>query len=325
MDAGPGSVVNDAATMASHEFRVMGTDAQLLIRADEDVARPLLTRAEAELHELSARLSRFQPTSDLEQLNDRGHGTVRGPFADILRAAARATVETGGRFDIGVGAKVREAGYDRSFEQLNKPSEADRARGAQHDLARPAELPDVPAGPSFTIDDAGVVRLRPGVRLDLGGIAKGWAADRLCARLAAASEASCLVNLGGDLAVHVVDGDEPWPVGVSDGERVHSMAVGFGGLATSGQDRRVWHAAGGTGLLHHVFDPRTGSAAETDVLRVTVVAPSAMQAEVWATSLMLAGFARAGEEAAQRDLACVIVPVAGDARFTGALAAFGDA
>lgn len=68
-----------------------------------------------------------------------------------------------------------------------------------------------------------------------------------------------------------------------------------GGLATSGRDRRRWRRDGRE--LHHLIDPRTGAPAETDLLRVTAIAPDAIEAEVAAKSLFLAGSDRAAREA----------------------------
>ncbi|MBC7460817.1 MAG: FAD:protein FMN transferase [Thermoleophilia bacterium] len=297
----------------------MGTSAMFLLRDDPGHADALFQQAETALLTIQARLSRFEPTSLLEQLNDRGHGVASGPLAQILRAAAAATAATSGRFDIGVGADLIAAGYDRSFDLLDKPDAEVRARGAALDTTAKSVEPYAPREPSFTIDDAGRVQLREGVRLDLGGIAKGWAADTIRARLARESGVSCLVNLGGDISVHVEPDDEPWPIGVSVGRTEHSIGIGFGGLATSGQDNRVWHAPDGDGLVHHIIDPRTRRSATTDVLRVTMIGESTMAAEVWAKALMLEGFVGAVAEADARGFTTIITPLNGDVGYTGAV------
>jgi len=157
------------------------------------------------------------------------------------------------------------------------------------------------------------------VRLDLGGIAKGWASDRICAGLA--QKGSCIVNLGGDIALHVASGDEPWPVGVDmGGGETISIAVQQGGLATSGQDKRTWHAAGNSAPAHHLIDPQTSAPAVTDIKRVTVFHDSCMQAEIWAKALLLVGRAAAQAEANSRGLTTIIVDVADRSYRTGSLA-----
>ncbi len=129
------------------------------------------------------------------------------------------------------------------------------------------------------------IELEPGVRLDLGGIGKGYAADRAAELLALAGP--CLVNAGGDVAIR----GGSWPVGV-DG--AVTLELSDGALATSGRDRRRWRRAGRE--LHHLIDPATGLPAETDLLRVTAVGSDAVEAEVLAKWLFLAGEAEAARE-----------------------------
>lgn len=313
--------------MSKHAFRVMGCDAELIVRADETLAEPLFEVIEEQLRALEARLTRFQPTSELSILNDRRSMKVSPEMLELLRQARGAWRVTGGRFDIGVGADVIAQGYDRTFSELNAPAESDREQivraqhaGMQTFVTPPKPSPIGASGPipAFRIDRDGTVTVRPGIRLDLGGIAKGWCADRMCQSLAAVG-ASCLVNLGGDIAVFVAEGDEPWPVGVRLGEGGMSLGVAYGGIATSGQDRRTWKVDGSDELAHHVIDPRTGRSARTDVLRITVVEASAMRAEVWTKALMLRGCDGAAQEAEERGLATIIVGVDGSVRATGAL------
>jgi thiamine biosynthesis lipoprotein len=160
----------------------------------------------------------------------------------------------------------------------------------------------------------GRVTLEPGYRLDLGGIAKGWAADRVAARLG--SEGAALVNAGGDIAAV---GAREWPIAVEAAGGSVTLALREGGLATTGRDRRRWTRNGRS--QHHIVDPTTGCPASTDLLAVTVAAESAAEAEVLATSLFLAGSCeRALGEADARGVAAVLVKEGGEAFLTGALA-----
>jgi thiamine biosynthesis lipoprotein len=82
----------------------------------------------------------------------------------------------------------------------------------------------------------------------------------------------------------------PWPLGVTDpvtGGELDRMALSGGGIATSGRDYRRWLQHGTP--RHHIIDPRTSRSAETDVLSVTVVAPSAKVAEVAAKAALILG------------------------------------
>jgi thiamine biosynthesis lipoprotein len=144
------------------------------------------------------------------------------------------------------------------------------------------------------------IELDTGVRLDLGGIGKGYAVDRAAELLAQAGP--CLVNAGGDVAVH----GGSWPVGV-DG--AVTLELSGGALATSGRDRRRWRRAGRE--LHHLIDPSTGAPAETDLLRATAV-----EAEVLAKWLFLLG----ERDALASRVPCVLVGEDGSVRLGGDLA-----
>lgn len=264
--------------MLRERFRAMGTSMEMLLdAADGREARAALGAARAEVDRLERLLSRFRPDSELSRLNRARRMRIGPDLARVLRAALELRRRTGGRFDPTVGRAVTASGYDRSFERL-APDPA------------PAGDPR-PAGGVVVLDDRwGWVALGPGVDLDLGAIAKGDAADRACAVLAAAGP--CLVNAGGDLVVSGPRADgEPWPVGLEVPEGDLAVQLGSGALATSGTDRRRWQRAGRT--LHHAVEPRLGRTATTDLVRATAVAPTGAEADAIATALLVAGARRA--------------------------------
>lgn len=250
--------------MVCRSFRAMGTEVELLLDApDGERAERALDRAEAELERLEQMLSRFRPDSELSRLNRDGRSSFASPdLVRVIELALAARDATGGRFDPTVHDALVAAGYDRTFESV--PVEA-------------------PAGPQHTVTCGGsvlveglTIELEPGTHLDLGGIAKGYAADRVAESLAVAGP--CLVNVGGDLAVR----GRSWPIGVS--EEV-TLELSQGGMATSGSDRRRWTRGGAE--LHHLIDPSTGRPAQSDLVRVTVIADSATEAEVLAKAAFL--------------------------------------
>ena len=274
----------------------MGTEVELLLEGD-DVR--LLEEVEAEFQRLEAVLSRFRPDSELSRLNEEREGRVGAELLEVIELAIRARTASGGRFDPTVHDAVVGAGYDRSFELL------DGGPGTPGTSAR--------VGGTVAIDrTAGHVALEPGFRLDLGGIAKGWAADRALGVLASAGPA--LVNAGGDVAV----AGRVWPIGVEAADGAITLGLEDGGVATSGRDRRTWVRDGKA--RHHLIDPVTGLPADGDVQTVTVVAGTAAEAEVLAKTLFLAGDSKCAlDEAELAGIPTVLVTTAGDVLLAGGL------
>jgi thiamine biosynthesis lipoprotein len=115
-------------------------------------------------------------------------------------------------------------------------------------------------------------------------VAKGWAADLAVRRLSA--HGAALIDAGGDIAVH-----GEWPIGVADpfepDRDLAVLRIRDRGVATSGRDLRRWMRGGA--WQHHLIDPRTGLPATTDVLRVTITAPTAQEAEAAAKAVLILG------------------------------------
>jgi thiamine biosynthesis lipoprotein len=256
---------------------------------------------QAEFDRLERMLSRFRPDSELSRLNRERELEASAELVELIELALEARAATGGRFDPTLHDALVAAGYDRTFAEL--PPDASGGGAAP------------PVGGGRVALDGRRIELGPGASLDLGGIAKGYAADRCAALLAPLGPA--LVNAGGDLAVSAPRSDGPWPVGVDVPQGQLTLALSGGGLATSGRDRRRWRR--GCEERHHLIDPATRRPAEGCPLAITVSAASATAAEVIAKALFLAGPA-AVREAEQAGVPAVVVGDDGDVRLVGGLA-----
>jgi thiamine biosynthesis lipoprotein len=267
-------------------FRCMTTDIELFLDtpaevADED-ARQVLAEVERFFQSVDARFSRFRADSELSALNAASGRTVAvsPDLAALVRLALDASVTTGGIFDPTMIDALEAAGYDRSIELVSAGVGQRRQPGVP--------LPERWTG--VQVDTATRrVTLPAGVRLDLGGIGKGWAADKAAAMLR--PYGAGMVNAGGDLCAW---GDQPgaetgqgWLVAVDNpsqpGGDVAWLPVVDSAVATSSITRRRW--AGG----HHLIDPRTGNPAETDVVSVTALASTVVRAEVAAKVVLILG------------------------------------
>lgn len=129
-----------------------------------------------------------------------------------------------------------------------------------------------------------------GARLDLGGVAKGWAAEQTARYLGELGAA--LVDAGGDMVMTAPPAEGAWHIGIEnpfapDDDDVPTLQIARGAVATSGRDFRKWTRDGKP--AHHLIDPRSGLPAVTDVLTATVIAPTIFQAEVAAKVALLLG------------------------------------
>lgn len=256
-------------------FPAMGTTASVRV---VDGHPRLLDLAQERIAALEQRWSRFLPTSDVSRVNAAA-GTwvpVHGETLDLLARALVAEEATGGRFSVAVERAMAANGYARSFEL-----------GPSTGTARPCS-----AGRVELDVDAAAVRVELGSGIDVGGIAKGHAADLVSTELVAAGAAGALVDVGGDLRVR---GDAPgrrgWTVEVDPGGQrssVPAVALADGGVATSSTLRRRWRRPDG-GVAHHVVDPRTGAPTDSGLVAVSCVAASAADAEVLAKAVLVAG------------------------------------
>lgn len=254
--------------MESRSFQAMGTTIELHVEGGTARA---FDAAEAEFERLEQVMSRFRPDSELSRLNEAGTLQVSADLADVVELALAAREHTGGRFDPTVHEAVVAAGYDRTFDEL-PPDREGGARSAR-------------CGGGVVVDGRRVA-IEDGYRLDLGGIGKGFAAERVVELLSLAGPS--LVSAGGDVAVRGVPTEGSWAVAVEDGP---TLGLERGGVATSGSARRRWRVGGEA--RHHLIDPRTGESARTDLVRVTAVGSDAVDAEVLATVLFLDGSAAA--------------------------------
>ena len=285
-------------------FRAMGTDVQLFLAAEPDpLADALLDGAENEFERLEALLSRFRPDSELSALNEHGHIHASTELLDVVKLALEARTRTSGRFDPTVHDALVAAGYDRTFEEVAPDG---RSAGRGHG----------PCGGAVALDrSSGTIELEPGVHLDLGGIGKGYAVDRAAAILAGAGPA--LVDAGGDIAAAGRPDALGWRVGVETGDGRITLGLEDCALATSGRDRRRWRRDGEE--RHHVIDPVTGRPATTDLLRVTVVGSTAVEAEVLAKAFLIAGEHDATAEAEAMGVPCVLVTDDGRTTLAGGI------
>ena len=299
----------DDAGMMTHLFYAFNT--VVTLQAYDEPARcaAAFDAARAECRTFERRLSRTLPHSDIARLNAAaGEAVAVHPdTAELLQEALRYCADSEGRFDITMGTAVRlwnfhkgtipsrtdldEALAHVDWRMIDVWSENDEAREG----TRPCE-----SGPATSArrlsEQRWFARIRdPKAAVDLGGIAKGWIADRLAELMSAHGLSSFIVNLGGNVMAHGSKPDgSPWRIGLQDPRRkdgiVGAVAVRDASAVTSGVYERCFERDGR--VYHHILDPATGFPVRTDAAGATVVARRSIDAEGYSTTLVALGIER---------------------------------
>ena len=253
----------------------------------QDQANALQEGLEEVLEQVDAAMSIYRDDSELMAFNQAPLGEwqpLSNALIDVLAISRSVSEASHGAFDTTIGDLVNLWSF-----------------GSE---ARPREIPD-PAELQQRLEEVGIEaveidenalqarRLRD-VFVDLGGVAKGHAVDRVAAYLDSQSLEHYLVNLGGDLSVRGYRDtiEEPWRIGIEaplddQQQATHIVPLHDISLATSGDYRNYFEADGQR--YSHVIDPRNGYPIEHRVASVTVAHPSNTWADAWATAMLVLG------------------------------------
>jgi len=280
----------------------MGTAWSARIAGAEASRLPeLRTAIETELDRVVREMSTWDAGSDLSRYNRAVAGEwVALPEACrfVLARALAHAADSDGAFDPTVGPAVNRWGFGPERPRDTPPPDAHiAAHRARVDWRRVRLVGDRVLQPG-------------GCYLDFSAIAKGYATDRVLAALAAAGIRHAMVEVGGELKAHGRRPDgRPWQVGVrwpghADGE---GPVVALDGLAiaTSGDDFRYFESGGRR--YSHTLDPRTGMPVAHALASVTVLHADAIEADAWATALLVLGPDAGVERARAHGLAALFV------------------
>jgi len=271
--------------MEYDEYPAMNTTIQVAAEGSRNELEPGFGEVRRFIAACEARFSRFRQDSELSRLN-RSAGTwfqASAEMFDLVQEALELYHLTGGLFDPSILKALQRAGYDRSMDII-------QTSGPRSAL--PLYQPTTSSLGQVGLDpDNTAIFLPPGVQIDLGGIAKGWIAEKAVYLLAGYTPAGA-VSAGGDMAFHGIPTGEPaWQISLEDPRDEQAVLtilhLTAGALATSSVIRRRWMQ--GSQLRHHIIDPRTGMPAEVEWLSVSVGAPKATTAEAFAKAVLIGG------------------------------------
>jgi len=301
----PAATVLEGKTMGTFwRVSMMNVDAK---RADE-----LRDKIQSQLDADDQLLSTYKNDSALMRFNLSNSTSlwpVSEAMADIVTEALHVGYKTNGAMDITVGPLVNLWGFGPTKQPEHIPDQAQiddaRARtGLQH---------------LTVINQYGQQYLQkdiPDLFVDLSTVGEGYAADHLAALMTQEGIPRYLVSVGGALVSRGLNAsDKPWRVAIqkpTDTQNAVQAVVDINGhgISTSGSYRNYYELDGKR--LSHVIDPQTGRPIEHNLVSVTVIAPTALEADTWDTGLMVLGPEKAKEVVRQEGLAVYMITKEGD-------------
>ena len=263
------------------EQAIMGT--QIAVEFwDEDTqhAAQCAEQVFSEMRRIDALMSPYKPNSELSRINQQAAGQaiqISEEMFSLLKKSLYMSQLSDGAFDI----TFSSVGHLYNYREGIKPSEQEIQQSLEAINFRHVLLDEANRSVRFA---------RPGVRVDLGGIAKGYAVDNGIAILARCGIKGGLVSAGGDSRILGDRGNRPWMMGVRHPRKKDAVAVVLPlsntAISTSGDYERFFIEDGKR--YHHIISPRTGKSVST-TWSATVIGPDATTTDVLSTTLFVLG------------------------------------
>lgn len=252
-------------------------DTVMTITAYGDGAKEASEEAYKEIVRLEKLLSVTDEESEIYALNHRTTSNVSSETANLITEAVKISGETEGAFDITLYPVSLLWGFT---EDENRVPKEDEIKTVLKNT-----------GYKKIVINENNVLIPDKMMLDLGGIAKGYASDRVCEILKENGIKSAVVSLGGNVRTI---GKKPngslWKIGIASpfgGDSEQSVEVGESAVVTSGGYQRNFTVDGKT--YHHIIDPKNGYPAESDIASVTVITKNGAEADALSTAFFVMG------------------------------------
>ncbi len=260
---------------------IMGTQVSVQLWHDNKaIAEMCMDQVISEMHRIDHLMSTYKSHSELSMVNANAAGeavAVSDELFELIQLALELGVVTQGAFDI----TYASVGKHYDFRKGQIPSETQKQAALSVISIKNVVLNEKDTTVRFT---------REGVRIDLGGIAKGHAVESAVRLLRANGVESAIVTAGGDSRVLGDHRGRPWAVGIRDPRQkdglVARMPVQEEAISTSGDYERYFEADGVR--YHHIIEPTSGDSARS-VRSVTVIGPDAIKTDALSTGVFVLG------------------------------------
>lgn len=257
---------------------IFAMDTYMNVRVWGSRADEAAKAAEAEIHRLDSLLSISSSGGELYAANRDGAAQLSAETAGVLRAALTAQELTGGAFDPTMLPLMELWGFTTGEYAVPDDAELSSALAL--------------TGRGRVTLEGERVSLAEGTQLDFGGIAKGYASDRVIDLMRSMGAESAIVTLGGNVqTLGSKPGGEAWRIAIRDpedaAENLGVVSVRDMAVVTSGGYERYFEADGKS--YHHIIDPATGRPAESGLVSVTIICSEGITADILSTALFVMG------------------------------------
>ena len=273
------------------EAAIMGTNIEVQLWSEDDVlAQQAVAAVFEQMETVNQGMSPYIASSELSRVNSeagKAPVVVSQALFDLLEYAKEVSALTEGAFDI----TFASVGFMYDYRKAQKPTQAERD----------AQLPAIDYAHVQLDARTNTVRFaHPNVKIDLGGIAKGYAVDKAIEALEALGIAHALVTAGGDTRLLGDRRGRPWMVGIRDprneAREVVKLPLSNSAISTSGDYERFFEIDGER--HHHILSPKTGESAR-EVQSVTILGPRSVTNDALSTAVFVLGV-RAGMDLINR-------------------------
>lgn len=239
----------------------------------------VMKSSEQILYDIDARMSRYRDGSEIDAVNESADFVKISEDTEyVIKTAQQVSELSEGAFDISMGILSAE------WDIVNNPH-VPTAEKIAADLAQ--------VGYEKIVLENGEIKTPEGMIIDLGGIAKGYAADALAKKYREAGVKSALINLGGNIyAIGNKPDGSKFLIGIADPDNSTDyfavIEIADTALVTSGAYERNFTAPDGT-FYHHILDPKTGYPADSGVISVSILSDNSTLADALSTAVYILG------------------------------------
>lgn len=291
---------------------IFAMDTYMTVTAYGKNAENGVNKAVDEINRLETVLSAEKQESDIYKLNETGSGTLSTDTKNIVSKALEINKTTNGAFDISIYPLMVKWGF--TTQKYNVPSKNEISK----------LLKDVDSSKIIFDEKSGNIKLKENMKIDLGGIAKGYTSKRVMQIFKECGVKSGLVSLGGNVqALGTKTDGTAWQIAIENPDKssdyIGVVSVKDKAVITSGGYERYFEKNGKT--YHHILDPETGYPAESGLKSVTIVSDDGTLADALSTSLFVMGKEKALDywREHKNEFDTVLVEDNGDITITGGL------